>query len=81
MFGVPIAWRSFPRHDAMKIIADRDKCMGNGLCEAVHSDVFEVGDDGMVLVRDENVRADDRTLLQQAVAICPAFALRLVEND
>ncbi|WP_409426695.1 ferredoxin [Mycobacterium sp. SMC-11] len=65
----------------MKVIADRDKCMGNGLCEAVHPDVFEVADDGVVVVHHENVHADDRKLLQQAVAVCPAFALRLVEDD
>ncbi|MEB3034279.1 ferredoxin [[Mycobacterium] nativiensis] len=65
----------------MRVVADRDKCMGNGLCEAVHPAVFAVGDDGVVIVHDENVRAEDRRLLEQAVAACPAFALRLVDDD
>lgn len=65
----------------MRVVTDRDKCMGNGLCEAVHPSVFEVGDDGVVIVHHENVRGDDRKLLERAVAACPAFALRLVDDD
>lgn len=64
----------------MKVIADRDLCMGNGLCEGIHPAVFEVGDDGIVIVHHENIREQDRELVEQAVAACPAMALRLIDD-
>lgn len=59
----------------MKVVADRERCMGNGLCEAIHPAVFEVGDDGVVIVHHENVREEDRQLIDRAVASCPTQAL------
>lgn len=65
----------------MKVIVDRDRCLGNGLCEAVHPAVFELADDGIVVAHNENIRADERARVEEAVAVCPARALRIVEAD
>jgi ferredoxin len=61
----------------MRVEVDLDKCTGHGICESIAADVFEVQDDGTVLIR-ENERPDaDRERMQQAVTQCPAAALRL----
>jgi ferredoxin len=61
----------------MKIIADRGKCEGLGMCEAMAPDFFEVGDDGTVVVTDEVPGEEHRTDLAAAVDACPVLALRL----
>jgi ferredoxin len=66
---------------AMKVIADRELCMGNGICEGIHPAVFEVGDDGIVIVHNENIRDEDRELVENAVASCPTQALRLADDQ
>jgi ferredoxin len=56
----------------MKSEADRAKCDGLGMCEAMAPDFFEVGDDGTVVTLDEEYRQD----LSAAVDVCPVLALK-----
>lgn len=61
----------------MKISADLKKCEGLGMCEAMAPDVFEVQDEGQVLVLDESPDEADRQELEAAVDACPVSALLL----
>ncbi|MFI9456775.1 ferredoxin [Amycolatopsis sp. NPDC052450] len=61
----------------MKIEADRAKCDGLGMCEAMAPDFFEVGDDGTVVVLDERPGEEYRKDLSAAVDACPVLALKL----
>jgi len=61
----------------MRIEADRAKCDGLGMCEAMAPDFFEVGDDGTVLVLDERPGEEFRQDLTAAVDACPVLALKL----
>ncbi|WP_409491926.1 ferredoxin [Amycolatopsis sp. cmx-11-12] len=61
----------------MKIEADRAKCDGLGMCEAMAPDFFEVGDDGTVVVLDEWPGEEHRRDLSAAVDSCPVLALKL----
>ncbi len=61
----------------MKIEADREKCDGLGMCEAMAPDFFEVGDDGAVVVLDERPGEEHRQDLSAAVDACPVLALKL----
>ncbi len=61
----------------MQVVVDRSRCQGVGMCESVRPDVFEVADDGELLVHDGAVAPDDRSDLEQAVEACPTGALRL----
>ena len=63
-----------------RIEVDRDRCASTGGCEALAPDVFEIGDDGaLVVLRPE---PDERDLpdVRAAVAACPTRALSLVEE-
>lgn len=61
----------------MRIVVDRDKCEGLGMCEAMAHEFFEVDDDGQVSVLDENPAEEHRTELLAAVNSCPVLALSL----
>ncbi len=61
----------------MKMHIDTDLCIGHGACEAIWPDIFEVGDDGIVLLLTEADRQD----LEDAVCHCPTQALRLEECE
>jgi ferredoxin len=63
----------------MRVDVDLAKCTGHGICESIAADVFEVQDDGTVLIRDNERPESDRLRMQQAVTQCPAAALRLVD--
>jgi ferredoxin len=62
----------------MRVEVDLTKCTGHGICESIADDVFEVQDDGVVLIRDNERPESDRARMQQAVTQCPAAALHLV---
>ncbi|HEX4248250.1 MAG TPA: ferredoxin [Pseudonocardia sp.] len=64
----------------MRIVVDRDKCTGLGMCEAEAPDLFEVQDDGTLKVLDEHPDADQREAAEAAVMSCPTEALTLVED-
>ena len=57
----------------MRIEADRGKCDGLGMCEAMAPDFFEVGDDGTVVVLDERPGEEHRTDVAAAVDSCPVL--------
>ncbi|MFJ2668157.1 ferredoxin [Nocardia fluminea] len=64
----------------MKIIVDYGKCTGLGICESFAPDVFEIDEDGGLLVHGAEVQPDLVAAVREAVAGCPTEALRLVEE-
>ena len=63
----------------MLVTVDLDKCTGHGICESIAEDVFEVQDDGSVVIHGANRPESDRERFGQAVTQCPAAALRLLD--
>lgn len=61
----------------MKIIVDRAKCTGLGICESLAPDVFEVDDSGDLVLRTDTVPDGQLADVEAAVAGCPTEALRL----
>ncbi len=62
----------------MKILVDRSKCTGLGICESLAPEHFEVDDDGHLVLLDENVTDETLSGVEEAIAGCPTEALRLV---
>lgn len=52
---------------------DKDLCIGCALCSQVCPDVFEMGSDGVALVKDDADRSAD--CIQDAVDQCPVGAI------
>lgn len=65
----------------LKIIVDRERCDGNGVCMGIAPEVFDVDDDLILHVIDpipENSELEAR--VRQAVTSCPILALKLEEE-
>lgn len=63
----------------MKIVTDRDACIGAASCVGVAPAVFELDDEYKVRVTDSD-GADEDTILQAAEA-CPVQAITLFDDD
>jgi len=63
-----------------KIVVDRNRCTGLGMCEAAAPDVFEIQPDGSMVVLCEHPSDDQMDVVQEAIDGCPTEALSLVED-
>jgi len=61
----------------VKVVVDRDRCVGSGSCEALAPDVFEVDDDGVLVVLRESLADEEVADVRDAVTACPTRALSL----
>jgi ferredoxin len=62
----------------MKVIADRDVCIGAGMC-VMTAEIFDQGEDGIVVIVDaEEVPAEEQQRVRSAVSLCPSGALQLI---
>lgn len=70
--------RTDPESGTVHVIADRDVCIGAGMCVFADDAVFDQDDDGLVVLLTE--RTGDGAAVRRAVATCPSGALRLAES-
>lgn len=64
----------------MKVIADRDVCIGAGMC-VMAAGIFDQDEDGIVVIDDaEEVPAEEQQRVRNAVSLCPSGALRLIAD-
>ncbi|MET8776695.1 ferredoxin [Nocardia sp. NPDC050713] len=64
----------------MRLAADRGRCEGHGMCEALAPALFRVGADGVVVPLVESVSPSDAEVAALAVDSCPVQALRWGED-
>ena len=60
----------------IKVHVDMNLCQSHGECVFAAPDVFELGDDD-VLVWEPEVDASKRAELEEAVNVCPMLAIKL----
>jgi ferredoxin len=65
---------------AMKIQLDREKCTGLGICESLAPEVFEVNDEGDLVMLTDTVPDGMLDDVEAAIAGCPTEALRLLAD-
>lgn len=63
----------------MRILVDRELCEGVGMCESMAHNFFEVDDDEVMHLLDEQPPEEHRGQVAAAVASCPVQALSLVD--
>jgi ferredoxin len=66
------------KETGMKVVVDRAKCTGLGICESLAPDFFEVDDNGELVQRQEEVGPEELAAVEEAVRGCPTEALRIV---
>ena len=66
---------------AGKIVFDRTKCAGIGLCEMHSPDYFEIADDGdgRMTPKTLTVAAEHRAEVEEAAASCPTASITIVD--
>lgn len=65
----------------LRIIIDRDLCQGHGVCTADAPEVFELDEDGTLVLLAEHAPADLRAEVERAAAYCPTGAISLREEE
>ena len=63
----------------MKAVIDSDLCIGDGVCEDVCPDVFQIGDDGLAHVINDNPSEELYGCMRDAEASCPVSCISIHE--
>ncbi|MFE3056889.1 ferredoxin [Nocardia sp. NPDC059239] len=61
----------------MKVVVDRSKCTGLGICESLAPAFFEVDDSGDLVLLKEDIAGDELKAVEEAIQGCPTEALRI----
>jgi ferredoxin len=61
----------------VRLVVDRDRCTGLGLCESIAPEFFEVDDAGELQLLRTDVEDGRRAELEEACRSCPTEALSL----
>ncbi|WP_415941844.1 ferredoxin [Streptomyces sp. 067-1] len=61
----------------MKIVLDRPRCEGHGLCEEAAPRLMHLDDEGELVLDRGEFDAADAALANAAVRVCPVAALRI----
>ncbi len=61
----------------MKIILDRPRCEGHGLCEEVAPKLMHLDDDGELVLDVVDVDDSNIEAAKAAVRVCPVAALKI----
>lgn len=64
----------------MRVEANRDICIGSGMCVMTTPEVFDQDDDGIVVLLTAEVPDEQVEQARRAVATCPSGALRAVDG-
>ncbi|MGW1780673.1 ferredoxin [Streptomyces sp. NPDC002143] len=65
---------------AVKVELEADKCVASGQCVVAAMQVFDQDDDGIAILLEEQPASELLDDVREAVAVCPAAAIRLVEQ-
>lgn len=63
----------------MKVKVNKDSCIGCGACAAICDDVFEIDDEGLSTVKQEEVEESKKQEVQDAADSCPTGAIEVEE--
>ena len=61
----------------MRIVIDRARCEGHGLCEEAAPDAMHLDEEGELVLDREEVEGDLLAAASAAARVCPVAALRL----
>lgn len=59
----------------MKVVVNRDNCIGCGACESIYPEVFQIDDEGISTVICEDFSNVDKEKVMDAVESCPTSAI------
>jgi ferredoxin len=63
----------------MKPAVDQDQCIGDGICEDLCPDVFQLGEDGLAHVINEDPGEELYGCIREAEVACPVACISVGE--
>jgi ferredoxin len=63
----------------VKIVAHRDRCMGHSQCLIAAPEVFDLDDEGLVVILQEDPSDELRPAVREAILRCPEQALEAAD--
>ncbi|MCX4911483.1 ferredoxin [Streptomyces sp. NBC_00878] len=63
----------------MRVSTDNDKCVGAGQCAMLIPDVFDQGDDGIVVLLQKEPAEDVHDDVRQAAVLCPSGSIHIAD--
>jgi ferredoxin len=64
-----------------KPYVNHDECIGDGVCEEICPEVFELRDDGLAYVINEHPDESLDEKIDEAIEACPAVAISWEEGE
>lgn len=61
----------------MKVKVNQEACIGCGACQAICEDVFELNDDGLSTIKQEEVNDELSESVNDAKESCPTGAIEV----
>lgn len=65
----------------IRVIADREVCQGYGNCVLADPDLFDIDDEGLVVLNAETVEENGVAAAKRAAYDCPSEAISVVDSD
>jgi ferredoxin len=69
------AMNSLVNPPAFRVVVDRSRCCGYGLCAQLCPDVYKLDENGLVFVESEAIPVNFEEEAKEGAAACPAEAL------
>jgi ferredoxin len=63
----------------LKVVANRSACCGYGVCAEICPEVYQLDDNGIVVLATDTVPAGLEEKAREGAAACPQNALEVVE--
>jgi ferredoxin len=70
-----------PTKPILKVLVDRSRCCGYGLCAQVCPEIYELDADGLVVLAMDTVPDGMEEAAREGAAACPAEAITIVETS
>jgi ferredoxin len=65
----------------VKALGDRESCRGYGNCLIAAPNIFDVDDDGLVIVLKEEIAEDELSAVERAAYDCPTNSITIESNE
>ena len=59
----------------MKVKVNKDACIGCGACSAICDSIFEIDDEGLSVVKKEEVSEEEKQAVIESAESCPTGAI------
>ena len=65
----------------MKVVVNKDKCLGCGMCVGINSDVFDFDDDGLAIADSDKINDENIEEVNDAINSCPVGAIEDIDEN